>query len=231
MATELVDIVYKDIKTGTEYYWYTFCTEYIFKSEIMIDSNLLSKMTEQSTLSVISTAEVYLMNICENTAMALRSHLKCVFKSQNILSVGDFDPTLFGIMKILPLRNVIHTLSNYLDMRDFQDTAQIVMLFYKYEKPLHNVGQSEDFFDGYNSDHSNIDGNPIIPSKKRYRTNSDSTLSLDEIYANDYAQLIISEDKKLTEKNYQTSINHQYKNINSFDMFPSEPDLDELDLA
>ena len=51
--------------------------------------------------------------------------------------------------------------------------------------------------------------------------------------ANNYAQLIISEDdKKLTEKNNQ-SINNKYTNIYSVAMFPSEPrpDIEEFDLA
>ena len=192
----------------------------------MIDSNLLARMEKQSTSSVISTVVAYLIDICEYTALAIRSHMKCVFGYNNLVWEGEFDPILFKILAASPLKNIIATLSNYLDKRDYGETAQILLLFYKYEIPSQNLEESEDFFDipsqnleesedffdGYTSEpsqnleesedffygspseHSDCsihDDNPDIC--QRIRKDSDSTLSLDEILAQQCPQSITNE--------------------------------------
>ena len=192
----------------------------------MIDSNLLARMEKQSTSSVISTVVAYLIDICEYTALAIRSHMKCVFGYNNLVWEGEFDHILFQILAASPLKNIIATLSNYLDKRDYGETAQILLLFYKYEIPSQNLEESEDFFDipsqnleesedffdGYTSEpsqnleesedffygspseHSDCsihDDNPDIC--QRIRKDSDSTLSLDEILAQQCPQPITNE--------------------------------------
>ena len=192
----------------------------------MIDSNLLSRMEKQSTSSVISTVVAYLIDICEYTALAIRSHMKCVFGYNNLVWEGEFDHILFKILAASPLKNIIATLSNYLDKRDYGETAQILLLFYKFEIPSQNLEESEDFldipsqnleesedfFDGYTSEpsqnleesedffygspseHSDCsihDDNPDIC--QRIRKDSDSTLSLDEILAQQCPQSITDE--------------------------------------
>ena len=192
----------------------------------MIDSNLLARMEKQSTSSVISTVVAYLIDICEYTALAIRSHMKCVFGYNNLVWEGEFDHILFQILAASPLKNIIATLSNYLDKRDYGETAQILLLFYKYEIPSQNLEESEDFldipsqnleesedfFDGYTSEpsqnleesedlfygspseHSDCsihDDNPDIC--QRIRKDSDSTLSLDEILAQQCPQSITNE--------------------------------------